>query len=140
MNWIECKVAVEAINESGMPQKEHRYYLLNAVTVAEAEERIHRELSTTTEKHEVESVKVVKYAEVYRSGGNKYYKARLGFLTLNEKNGVEKVNYVNVLVQADDFEDAHEDIKKRLSSTLSAWSIYSLTETPLVDIYDEELG
>lgn len=70
MNWIECKVAVEAINESGMLQKEHRYYLLNAVTFTEAEERIHRELSTTTETHEVESVKVVKYAEVYRSGGN----------------------------------------------------------------------
>lgn len=138
MEWIECKVSIEAMTDAGEVRKEHRRYLVNAVSFAEAEERIYKGLSNCSGLRSVESVRPVKYVEMFLNNGRRFYKAKVGFIQLNEKSGWEKKTYTHMLVQANDFADALDELTRQMKSTLADWEIASITETALVDVFPYE--
>lgn len=123
MSWFECKVTYEKeIAESGKVQKVHEYYLVDALTFTEAEERMSGEMESRG-PFRLDSVKKVNYSETFFNNGQLFYKAKVGFIQLDEKNGVEKKKYTYMLVQANDFRDALEELEKQMKTTLADWTI-----------------
>ena len=138
MSWFECKVTYEKeIAESGKVQKVHEYYLVDALTFTEAEERMSGEMESRG-PFRLDSVKKVNYSETFFNNGQLFYKAKVGFIQLDEKNGVEKKKYTYMLVQANNFRDALEELEKQMKTTLADWTIASIAETQLVDAFRYE--
>lgn len=138
MSWFECKVTYEKeVGESDKRQKVHEHYLVDALTFTEAEERIGDEMESRG-PFRLDSVKKVNYSETFLNNGQLFYRAKVGFVQLDEKNGVEKKKYTYMLVQANDFDDAVQELEKQMKRTLADWSIASIAETPLVDVFEYE--
>jgi len=81
-------------------------------------------------------VKRTKIAEIFfNEGGDRWYLAKVGFITIDEKTAAEKRSTSLILVQASTFKEAHENFVKGMAGTMADYDILSISETPLMDVY-----
>lgn len=136
MNLIECKISYEKTMENGTQKKVTEPYLVDALSFTEAEARIIEEMKPfISGEFKVEAVKRARIYELFTGEGDRYYKARLKFITLDEKTGAEKETPFNVLIQADDFEGALKRLNDGMRGTISDYRISSIAETKIIDIF-----
>lgn len=140
MSWFETKLTYEReINADGKMKRVSESYLLDAETFTDAEARMN-EIMETRGAFIMDSVKKVRYAELFLDQkSQRYFKAKVGFISLDEKAGVEKKKYVQMLIQADDLPEALENLKKAMSTTLEDYEIASIQETMIVDVFPYEV-
>lgn len=136
-NWFECKVSYEKTLENGMQKKVTEPYLVDALSFTEAEARIIEELKPyISGEFSIADIKRAKYNELFfNDNGDRYYKAKIQFITLDEKNGTEKKTSVQMLAQASNLKEALSVIEKGMSGTLADYIIASLAETTIMDIF-----
>ena len=139
-NWFEAKITYEKeVNQEGMMKKVSESYLLDAVSFTEAEVRIAEQIESRG-SFVLNNLRKVRYAEVFLNDkGDRFYKAKVGFITLDEKAGVEKKKYVQMLDQANDIQDALDGINKGMHGTLADYEIASIQETTLMDVVPYEV-
>ena len=59
----------------------------------------------------------------------------MGFITVDEKSGVEKRSIAQMLVQASGFKNAYDTLLEYMKGTQADYDIVSIAETPLMDVY-----
>ena len=137
--WFECKVKYERTLDDGKVKKVTEPYLVDALSFTEAEKRVIEERTPyMMGEFQVSDIKRARLAELFESdleSADKFYKAKLTFITLDEKTGAEKKSSHMVLVQAGDFESAVKRLKEGMKDSMSDYVIYAMTETPILDIY-----
>ncbi len=91
-NWFECKVSYEKILENGMQKKVTEPYLVDALSFTEAEARIIEEIKPyISGEFTISDIKRAKYNELFfNDNGDRFYKAKVMFISLDEKSGTEK--------------------------------------------------
>lgn len=96
-NWFECKIAYEKILENGMQKKVTESYLVDALSVTEAEARVIEEVRGSIKGYfTVPVVKRLRVSELFfNENGDRFYKVKVYFITLDEKSGNEKKNGCN---------------------------------------------
>lgn len=143
--WFECKVKYEKTMENGLVKKVNEPYLVDALNFTEAERRIIEEITPfMTGEFEVSDIKRAHYAELFEAPGDdsadKYFRAKLVFITLDEKSGKEKKTSQNVLIQAGDLRDAIRRLDEGMKDSMMDYTIASVTETALMDIFHYTLN
>lgn len=138
--WFECKVKYEKTMENGLLKKVNEPYLVEAINFTEAERRIIEEITPfMTGEFEVSDIKRARYAELFEAPGidsaDKFFRAKLVFITLDEKSGKEKKTSHNVLIQASDLRDAISRLDEGMKGSLMDYTIASVTETLIMDVY-----
>ena len=137
--WFECKVKYERTLDDGKVKKVTEPYLVDALSFTEAEKRVIEERTPyMMGEFQVSDIKRARLAELFESdleSADKFYKAKLTFITLDEKTGAEKKSSHMVLVQAGDFESAVKSLKEGMKDSMSDYVISAMTETPILDIY-----
>ena len=136
-NWFECKVRYEKLLENGMQKMVTEPYLVDALSFTEAEARIIQEITPyMSGEFTISNIKRVKYAEsFFYDEGDRYYKMRLYFISLDEKSGAEKKTAVNMLVQASTLKEAIEIIETEMEKSMVDYTIASAAETAIMDVY-----
>jgi len=136
-NWYECRVKFEKVIENGTQKKVTEAYLVDALSFTEAENRIIEEMKPyITGEFEVTAVKKEKIAEIFIDpNGDRWYKAKVIYISLDEKSGVEKKTSQNMLVQANDFNQALSNLTKGMRDTMSDWEVNTIAETTLMDVF-----
>lgn len=136
-NWYECRIKYEKTLESGIQKKVTEPYLVDAMSFTEAESRIIEEMKPYIQgEFEVSAVKKERISELFTDPeGDKWYRAKVMFITLDEKSGVEKKSASVMLVQAKDFQMAVHNLEKGMKGTMSDWEINTISETPLMDVF-----
>ena len=136
-NWFECKVRYEKLLENGMQKMVTEPYLVDALSFTEAEARIIQEITPyMSGEFTISNIKRVKYAEsFFNDEGDRYYKMRLYFISLDEKSGAEKKTAVNMLVQASTLKEAIEIIETEMEKSMVDYTIASAAETAIMDVY-----
>ena len=138
-NWFECKIRYEKTLENGMNKKVTEPYLVDALSFTEAESRIIEEMTPfISGEFTVSDIKRANYSELFSSDEEKadrWFKCKLYFITLDEKSGAEKKTATQVLVQAADLRDAVKKLDKGMEGTMADYSIASVTETAIMDVY-----
>ena len=136
-NWFLCKVSYEKILENGMQKKVTEPYLVDALSFTEAEARIIEEMSPfITGEFTVSAVGRAKLSEVFfNEDGDRYYKAKIYFITLDEKSGIEKKTAAKMLVQASNLKEAITVLEEGMKGTLADYTIASIAETQIMDVY-----
>lgn len=136
-NWFECKVSFEKIMENGAQKKVTEPYLVDALSFTEAEARIIEEIRPfVSGEFTVTDIKRARLSELFfNENGDRFYKIKVYFITLDEKSGAEKKTATNVLVQAADLRDAVKKLDEGMKGTMADYSIASIAETAIMDVY-----
>ena len=134
--WFECKVKYEKTQENGAVKKVTEPYLVDAINFTEAERRIIEEITPfMTGVFEVSDIKRVRYAELFEERADRFFKAKLVFVTLDEKSGAEKKTSQNVLIQASDLRDAVKRLDEGMKGSMMDYTIASVAETLIMDVF-----
>ena len=137
MSWFNCKVSYEKlVVESGKMRKVSEAYLVNAEDFTEVETLMAKFLKGRG-PYVVGSVSKIRLYELFLDNkSERYYKCKVGFITLNEKAGVEKKKYEQFFVQADDIDLALKSLHKGMKDTLADYEVASVVETDCIDIVE----
>ena len=121
--WFECKVKYEKLTENGQQKAVTEPYLVTG-----------GELKVT-------AVKRTNIAEIFwDEEGDKWYKVKVNFVTIDEKTAVEKKTANFMMVQAADFKKAYDNFMEGMKGTMSDFEVASINETMIMDVYKEDLG
>lgn len=137
--WFECKVKYEKQMENGALKKVQEPYLVDALNFTEAERRITEEIAPfMTGEFQVSDIKRARYAELFdafEESADRWFKVKILYITIDEEKGVEKKTAQNVLVQAANFHDALKRLDKAMEGYMGDFTIASMQETPLMDVF-----
>lgn len=136
-NWYECRVKFDKILENGTQKKVTEAYLVDAMSFTEAENRIIEEMTPyITGEFEVAAVKKARVSELFNDPeGDKWYRAKVMFITIDEKSGAEKKAASTMYVQAKDFQNAVSNLENGMKGTMSDWEINTIAETTILDVF-----
>ena len=139
-NWYIAGIRYDKTQYDGKVKKTTEYYLVDALSFTEAEARIIEEQQPfITGEFEVASLKKEKIAEIFFSeDGDKYYKVKINFLTIDEQIGREKKTPAYMLVQASTIDEAKDNLSEGMKGTLSDYVVESIKETKIVDVFPYE--
>lgn len=139
--WIEVKVRYEKMTESGKTVKVTDPYLVDALTCTEAEARIIEEVTPfISGEYNVLNVGKTKISEIFwNETGDRFYKVKVNFITLDEKTATEKRTATYILVQASSFKEAYDNFIDGMKGTMADFEIEAISETKLVDVYRANL-
>ena len=139
-NWFLCKIRYEKTMEDGLQKKVTEQYVVDALSFTEAEARIIEQMSAyTSGEFGVEEIDRCQFHEVFFSDeeyADKWYKAKLQFITIDEKTEKEKRSNVNYLVQAGSFEGARKNIDEVMGGTMIDYVINTIKETVIMDVFE----
>ena len=139
-NYFLTKVKYEKIGEDGANKKTSEINLVDALSFSEAEERIVEEMKPfISGNFSVESIKREKISEIFwNEDGDKWFKAKVFFITLDEEKGVEKEAGVTMYVQANDIKEARENLAEGMKGTMADYRIGKIEETKVQEIFKYE--
>ena len=143
--WIKTSVRFQKGMKNGTKWVTESY-LVDALSFAEAEARILREVTAYVRgEFNVSAVKKSNVQEIFRNKVEydcvqKWYKAKVAFITLDEKTKSEKRTTAVYMVQAPDFHNALENfIEGMMKETMADFVIVGIEETSILDVFNEEL-
>lgn len=138
--WFECKIRYEKIMEYGLPKKINEVYVVDALSFSEAEERIIEEMSSyISGEIEIMDVKIAPYREVFFADDNladQWFKAKLSFITIDERTNKEKRTSTMYLVNAGNISSAINNIDKVMSGTMIDYVTTSISATKIFDVFE----
>ena len=134
--YFEVKVKLQKTMEDGQQKKVSEQYVVEAATFGEAERRIAECLKPYIEgEFEVTDIKIAGYGQIINDNqdADKFFKAKVSFITLDETTGKEKKISELYLVQSDTLESAESDVKSFLNDGNT--TISSISETAILDVF-----
>ena len=136
-SWFECKVSFEKVLENGMQKKVTEPYLVDALSFTEAEARIIEEIRPfISGEFTVTDIKRARLSELFfNENGDRFYKIKVYFITLDEKSGAEKKTAAQMLAQACTLKEAIAVLEAGMKGTMADYTIASVTETMLMDVF-----
>ena len=136
--YYECTVRYDQTQETGLKKKVSEKYLVEACCFTEAETRITEEMRQyVSGEFDITAIKRVQLAEIFESkqgAADHWFRAKLAYITLDEKTGKEKRTPAVFMVKAVDFDDARNVIEENMKGTLGDWVNVQLSETPVMDL------
>ena len=139
-NWFECTVRYDRQMEDGMTKKVPELYVVDAMSFGEAEEAVTKEMASyVSGDFEVKNINPAPYHEIFFSendNDDRWYKAKLSFITIDEKTEKEKRTTVTYLVQASTFNGAVKNIEEVMSGTMIDYVIANIQETKIMDVFE----
>lgn len=137
--WFECSLKYEKVMENGLEKKVTELYLVDALSITEAEARLIEEMNPFMQgEFQCKGINEAKYSEIFFSEevtADRYFKCKLLFITLDEKSGKEKTTSTQILVQAADLRDAVKKLDEGMKGTMADYQIASVSETKIMDVY-----
>jgi hypothetical protein len=147
-NWFECKVRYTKIDEkTGKEKKVNEPYLVDAISFTEAEERIYREMEAyISGEFTVTNIRKANYTDIFPNDeGDRWYKCKVTFMSIDEKAGKEKKVANQMLIMASTVKDAYDKLEQGLGGMTVDFEIVSIMESPILDFFpyfqdDAEVG
>lgn len=139
-NWFIAKIRYEKTMEDGLQKKVTEQYVVDALSFTEAEARITEEMSSyISGEFEVWEIDRAVFKEVFFSDGEMddcWFKAKVQFITIDEKTEKEKKTNVYYLVQGATLEGARKNIDEVMGGTMIDYRIAAVSETTIMDVFE----
>ena len=141
--WFECKVSYERQADSMGMKKVSESYLVDALSFTEAEKRIIKEVRPFVSVGELEVVNIrrARIAELFlndEAEDDRYFRAKVNFITVDEKSGSEKKTSATMIVKSDSLPNAVTELKAQLDSQMASYEIAAVTDTQILDVFQYE--
>ena len=140
--WFECKVRYEKTQEDGSDKLVNELYVVDALSFTEAEASIIDNMAVyVSGELKIANINPANYNEIFFSDiddDDLWFKARLAFITIDDKKDKEKRTYVNYLIQAKSIERAKRYVDEVMGKTMIDYELKSLSETKIFDVFEHE--
>ena len=140
--WFETKVQYEKTMEDGLQKKVKEQYVVDAFSFTEAEASIIEEMSSyISGEFDVVDIKKASYKEIFFSdvdNADRWYKAKVQFITIDEKTEKEKRSNVYYLVHAATLPGAVKNINEVMGGTMIDYVIAGINETSIIDVFEHK--
>lgn len=140
--FFECKVKYMKTLENGLEKKVTECYVVDAASWAEAEARITEEMSAyISGEFEITDIRMAAYKEVFISdnpNADVWYKAKVQFVTIDEKTEQEKKSVFYYLVNGTDIDDAKKGIDEIFSKTMIDYNVSNIGETVIIEYFEHK--
>lgn len=141
--WFECKVRYMKTMEDGSEKTVTELYTVDALSFTEAEASIIEEMAPyVSGELKVANINRANYGEIFFSDvddDDLWFKARLAFITIDEKTEKEKRSYYNYLVLAKSIERARRYVDEVMGKTMIDYEVKSLSETKIMDVFEHKV-
>lgn len=138
--WFETKVRYDKVMDDGQQKKVTEQYVVDSYTFGEAENRITEEMSSyISGEFNVTDIKPAAFGEVFFSDApadDRWFKAKLQFIMIDEKSGKEKRSSVTYLVQGSTLQSALRNVDEVMGKTMNDYVVASLSETQIMDVFE----
>ena len=138
--WYEVKYQHEQTQEDGTQKKVTELFAVDALSFTEAETKITEEMKLYVSGETfIKAITRAPYKEIFfdeRESADKYYKAKLDFIAIDEKTEKEKKSTVTYLVQAANLDEAKKNINEVMGTTMIDYDIQSIAETKIIDVFE----
>lgn len=137
--WFETKVRYLKTDD-GTEKKVTEAYVVDALSFTEAESSIIDEMAVyVSGEFQVTGISKAAYGEIFFSDmddDDKWYKAKLLSIIIDDKTEKEKRSPVNYLVQAKSLARALRYIDEEMGKTMIDYEVVALQETKLMDVFE----
>lgn len=138
-NWFECSVKVDRNQMIGQEDNYSGNYLVDALTCGEAEKRVMEEVGMYCNGAlAITGVKNTKINELFLSedeNADKWYKAKVMFVVMDEKSEKEKKTAVIMIIQANNFDDALNRLKEGMKGSMMDYEIDTIQRFKILDVF-----
>lgn len=139
--YFEVKATYDKMLENGLVKKATEPYLFDALSFTEAESRAIEELTPfISGDFTVKACKRTPIAEIFNLGAERYYLAKVAFITIDERTAQEKRTISQILVGASEFKEAYDNFLDGMKGTIADFELVSLAETAIMDVYPAKLN
>ncbi len=137
LNYFEVGIKYEKTAEEGKIVIVSEKYLVDALSFTETEARITQEMKPfISGDFVVASIRRAKINEIFENvNGDKWYKCKVYFVSLDEEKGVEKRTACIMYAQASDTKDAEVVLREGMKGTMADYEISAIVETKIIDVY-----
>lgn len=140
--WFECKVRYMKTMEDGSEKIVTELYTVDALSFTEAEASIIEEMAPyVSGELKIANINPANYGVIFFSDVDEddlWFKARLAFITIDEKSYKEKRSYYNYLVQAKSLDRAKRYVGEVIDRTMIDYDVKSLSETKIMDVFEHK--
>lgn len=138
---FEVGVRMERTLENGAQAKVLEQFVVDALSFTEAEASTTKEVSVYGTITDIVTIKRSRCTELIGDGSKeKWFKAKVNYITLNEKTGKEKKTPNYYFVNAETITDAKKAVDDFLGATMIDYSIATLDETKVLDVFRHDLN
>lgn len=141
-SWYETGVKYQKMQEDGTEKVVTERYVVDALSFTEAENTIIDEMSVCVSGEMIVSnLGKAKYNEIFFSDvddDDKWYKAKLQFIVIDDKSDREKRSNVVYLVQAKSLARALRYIDEVMGKTMIDYDIVGINETKIYDVFEHK--
>lgn len=107
-------------------------FLVNAVSVTDAEAKTIRELPNNYENKCVKGVTLSNIGSIVFKSGDMWFLFGVKYLqSVNEKTGKSKYSHEYILINGDDISDALDNMKEHHADTVSEYKIVTIAESKM---------
>lgn len=137
--WFLAKVKYEKVTENGTQKKVTEQYMVDALSFTEAEARIIEEMTPFINgDFKVTGLSFMNISEYFASENaeyDKFYKIKSAFITLDEVSGTEKKSSWYAIVAGNSTASAEKHFRERMTGTMADYTVESVVETPIIDVF-----
>lgn len=141
--WFLAKCKYEKISDDGKQKKVTEQYMVDALSFTEAEARITDNLTPYIKgEFKVIGLNIVNISEFFASDNHdydKWYKIKAAYISLDEKSGKEKKSSWFAIVAGNSTKTAEEHFRERMKGTMADYTVESVVETPIIDVFPYHL-
>lgn len=138
---FEVGVRMERTLENGAQAKVLEQFVVDALSFTEAEASTTKEVSVYGTITDIVTIKRSRCTELIGDGSKeKWFKAKVNYITLDEKTYKEKKTPNYYFVNADTITDAKNAIDVFFVGTMIDYSIATLDETKVLDVFRHDLN
>ena len=141
-NWFEVGIRYQKTQEDGSEKSVTEKYAIDALSFTEGESAITEEMAAyTSGEFKVKSMQEASYREVFFSDKDDddcWYKAKLQFISYDDKTNKEKRSNVTYLVQAKSMRSAMANIGEVMNKTMIDYEVIGLSKTNVYDVFEHK--
>lgn len=141
-NWFEVGIRYQKTQEDGSEKSVTEKYAIDALSFTEGESAITEEMAAyISGELKVKSMQEASYREVFFSDKDDddcWYKAKMQFISYDDKTNKEKRSNVTYLVQAKSMHRAISNIDEVMGKTLIDYEIIGLSKTNVYDVFEHK--
>ena len=136
--YFECSVKYRKTNEQGINKVVTEQYLVEAVSFTEAEHNINQQMQQfISEEFRIVNIKLTNYSEIAAfEDADYWFKSKVSLISYNDETGKEGKTNIYMLIQANDAKQAYENTITALKGTVSDFTIPSVSETKVVEVFE----
>lgn len=141
-DWFLTKIRYSKTQEDGTQKNVTETYIVDALTFTEAEFSILEQMKVyISGDYKITKIDPTPFHEIFFSDldkDDKWWKAKLAFITIDEKTEKEKRSNVIYLVQAATLSGAVRNIDEVMGGTMIDYVITSVSETNYMDVFEHD--